>query len=160
MTAKKKKKGGGIFWKLLFLVALCVFCFSMYQLVNIYLGYKKGVDEYHAVAEATTVQSSEPLEVVEEKKDEEGNLIPEEELTVNPPEVDFDALKAINDDVVGGWSWRQFHLSVIQLPKEKIMNIICTGQLKRLIILRGLYLLILPMHLIFLIAIPSSMVII
>ena len=54
MTAKKKKKGGGIFWKLLFLVALCVFCFSMYQLVNIYLGYKKGVDEYHAVAEATT----------------------------------------------------------------------------------------------------------
>ena len=97
MTAKKKKKGGGIFWKLLFLVALCVFCFSMYQLVNIYLGYKKGVDEYHAVAEATTVQSSEPLEVVEEKKDEEGNLIPEEELTVNPPEVDFDALKAIND---------------------------------------------------------------
>ena len=93
MTAKKKKKGGGIFWKLLFLVALCVFCFSMYQLVNIYLGYKKGV-------------------------------------------------------------------SVIQLPKEKIMNIICTGQLKRLIILRGLYLLILPMHLIFLIAIPSSMVII
>ena len=32
MTAKKKKKGGGIFWKLLFLVALCVFCFSMYQL--------------------------------------------------------------------------------------------------------------------------------
>ena len=68
MTAKKKKKGGGIFWKLLFLVALCVFCFSMYQLVNIYLGYKKGVDEYHAVAEATTVQSSEPLEVVEEKK--------------------------------------------------------------------------------------------
>ena len=101
MTAKKKKKGGGIFWKLLFLVALCVFCFSMYQLVNIYLGYKKGVDEYHAVAEATTVQSSEPLEVVEEKKDEEGNLIPEEELTVNPPEVDFDALKEINDDVVG-----------------------------------------------------------
>ena len=93
MTAKKKKKGGGIFWKLLFLVALCVFCFSMYQLVNIYLGYKKGVDEYHAVAEATTVQSSEPLEVVEEKKDEEGNLIPEEELTVNPPEVDFDALQ-------------------------------------------------------------------
>ena len=51
MTAKKKKKGGGIFWKLLFLVALCVFCFSMYQLVNIYLGYKKGVDEYHTVAE-------------------------------------------------------------------------------------------------------------
>ncbi|MFR8675027.1 MAG: hypothetical protein ACLVEO_09295 [Lachnospiraceae bacterium] len=41
MTVKKKKKGGGIFWKLLFLVALCVFCFSMYQLVNIYLGYKK-----------------------------------------------------------------------------------------------------------------------
>ena len=75
MTAKKKKKkSGGIFWKLLFLIALAVFCFSMYQLVTIYLGYKQGVDEYHAVAEATTVQSSEPLEVVEEKKDEENAI--------------------------------------------------------------------------------------
>ena len=46
MTAKKKKKkSGGIFWKLLFLIALAVFCFSMYQLVTIYLGYKQGVDE-------------------------------------------------------------------------------------------------------------------
>lgn len=101
MTEKKKKKSSGIFWKVLFLVALAVFCFSMYQLVTIYLGYKKGVDEYQEVAAETTVQSTEPLEVVEEKKDEEGNLIPEEELTVNPPEVDFDALKAINEDVVG-----------------------------------------------------------
>ena len=73
MTAKNKNKGGGIFWKLLFLVALCVCCFSMYQLVIIYLGYKIGVDEYHDVAEATTVLSCEPLEVVEEKKDQEGN---------------------------------------------------------------------------------------
>ena len=46
MTAKKKKKkSGGIFWKLLFLIALAVFCFSMYQLVTIYLGYKQGVDD-------------------------------------------------------------------------------------------------------------------
>ena len=81
MTAKKKKKGGGIFWKLLFLVALCVFCFSMYQLVNIYLGYKKGVDEYHAVAEATTVQSSEPLEVVEENMQSHGVLQKARRLT-------------------------------------------------------------------------------
>lgn len=40
MTVKKKKKVGNLL-KLLFLVALCVFCFSMYQLVNIYLGYKR-----------------------------------------------------------------------------------------------------------------------
>lgn len=106
------------------------------------------------------MQSSEPLEVVEEKKDEEGNLIPEEELTVNPPEVDFDALKAINDDVVGWLELEAIPSISYPIAQEKIMNIICTGQLKRLIILRGLYLLILPMHLIFLIAIPSSMVII
>ena len=35
MTAKKKKKGGGIFWKLLFLVALCAICHTSFSLFSV-----------------------------------------------------------------------------------------------------------------------------
>lgn len=103
MAEKKKKKSGGFFWTFLFLIALGVFCFSVYQLVDIYLGYKKGVDEYEAVAEETLIQTEEPLIIVEEKVDDTGVVIEQEEpqVEVNPPQVDFEALKEINDDVVG-----------------------------------------------------------
>lgn len=105
MAKEKKKGGGGFFWKLLFLMALCVFCFSAYQLVTIYKGYQEGVDEYQEVAHEAVVKPEykEPLVPKEQKKTEEGEiLIPEEpEFEFQPPEVDFEELQKMNPDVIG-----------------------------------------------------------
>jgi len=67
-------------------------------------------DKNYQVKDAVIVHSiDEVLEELKKYDDDEIYVIGggkvyeelEEELTVNPPEVDFDALKAINDDVVG-----------------------------------------------------------
>lgn len=105
MAKEKKQSGGGFFWKVLFLLALGVFCFSAYQLVTIYMGYKEGVDEYQEVAHEAVVKvkTEEPLVPKEQKKTEEGEiLIPEEpEFDFQPPEVDFEELQQMNPDVIG-----------------------------------------------------------
>lgn len=99
--AKNKKKGGGFFWKVLFLMALCVFCFSAYQLFTIYQGYKEGVDEYQDVAHETVVKSTEPLIAKEQKVTEEGEVLTPELTDFQPPQVDFEKLQQINPDVIG-----------------------------------------------------------
>ena len=51
MSKKEKKKGrmGGIIRNLVLIIAAAVFLFSAYQLVMIYLEYKKGTDEYDKI---------------------------------------------------------------------------------------------------------------
>ena len=51
MSRKNKKKTtfGGILRNIILIAAICVFLFSAYQLVNIYLEYKKGTDEYDKI---------------------------------------------------------------------------------------------------------------
>ena len=53
MSRKNKKKTpfGGILRNIILIAAICVFLFSAYQLVNIYLEYKKGTDEYDKIRE-------------------------------------------------------------------------------------------------------------
>lgn len=100
---KKQKDGSGFFWKLLFIIALGVFAFSGYQLFAIYQGYKAGVDEYEAVAEEVTtkIQSQEPLVAIDQKVSQEGTVLFFEEVTYQPPEVDFEELQKMNPDVIG-----------------------------------------------------------
>ena len=69
---KKQKKNFGFFWTILFLLALSVFCFSAYQLFDIYRNYKQGVDEYLSVSHETVVRNQEPLVVKEQAVDTEG----------------------------------------------------------------------------------------
>lgn len=99
--AKKKKNTGSFFWKILFLMALGIFCFSAYQLFTIYQGYKQGVDEYQAVAHETVVKTTEPLVPKEQKVTEEGELLSPELTEFQPSEVDFEKLQAMNPDVIG-----------------------------------------------------------
>ena len=98
---KKEKSSSGFFWKLLFFMALAVFCFSAYQLFTIYKGYKAGVDEYSSVAHQTVVKTTEHLIAKEQKVTEDGQLLAAEDPDYQPPQVDFDELRQMNSDVIG-----------------------------------------------------------
>lgn len=79
-------------------IALCVFCYSGYQLFTIFTEYKKGSDEYSAL------ENEYVLGVL----DEEGNLIEGEDGIIvdgketamkNP--IDFTGLREKNEDIIG-----------------------------------------------------------
>lgn len=101
MAKKDRKDSGGFFWKFLFVLALCVFGFSVYQLVTIYKGYKEGVDEYRSVAHEVVKESEDPLVLKDQKTTDEGVLLIAEEPEFNPPDVDFEKLRQMNPDVIG-----------------------------------------------------------
>lgn len=89
---KKEKKKGSFISNLILLIAIGVFCFSGFQLFQIYKGYKDGESEYSQIYD----------EVVSIKN--ESN---EEKFTV-----DFKKLKKMNSEVVG---W-------IRFEEPKIIN--------------------------------------
>lgn len=102
MGTKKNKKSGGFFWKILFLAALVVFCFSGYQLFAIYQGYKAGVDEYKEVEHQVVRKSQEPLVLKDQPETEQSQEVLEAQTPdYQPPEVDFEELKSMNPDVIG-----------------------------------------------------------
>ena len=95
--SKKKKMGtyGSILWNLLLVAALCVFVFSAYNLIKIFLSYKEGTDEYNELRQYTVQVTPEPSK---EAPDENGG---EPEPVRAPLTVDFASLQAINPDVKG-----------------------------------------------------------
>ena len=80
----KGSKAAGVISKIILIIALAVFAYSAYQLFDIYYGYHKGEAEYDEI-EKTVVS------------------IDQEEA--DRYQVDFDALKEINPDVV---AWIRF----------------------------------------------------
>lgn len=91
----KKKKKSSIFSTIVLIVAIGVFCFSAFQLYQIFSSYKKGDDEYKEIRNLAIT--------VEKKDDGEEKFI-----------VDFDKLREINPDVV---AWIRFEEpSVINYP--------------------------------------------
>lgn len=91
---RKESKAGKVVWWLVLLIALGVFAFSAYQLITIWMEYKKGNDEYNDLKQYVSTS--------EEKKEPEEN--PEEVVEEDPdpgPEIDFAELKAINQDIIG-----------------------------------------------------------
>ena len=71
-------------------IALCVFCYSGYRLVMIYMEYKAGTDEYSALEEKYILKDT----VSTESAGAEDN-----EPTMKNP-IDFDGLKQINSDII------------------------------------------------------------
>ena len=115
MSRKNKKKTtfGGILRNIILIAAICVFLFSAYQLVNIYLEYKKGTDEYDKIREYV----KEPEAGKEDKKDEPKAKEEEEKKEeLIGPQIDFAGLKEINPDIVG---WIQMEALDVSYPIVK-----------------------------------------
>ena len=76
MSKKGKKKGriGGIIRNLVLIIAAAVFLFSAYQLVMIYLEYKKGTDEYDKIRQYA-VESPVKEETKENNNEAEGEEV-------------------------------------------------------------------------------------
>ena len=98
-SARKRK-----IYTVLMIVSLLVFCFCLFQLVQIYLDYKKGADSYKAVKQMAMGGGNLPL--IEAVPETEASS--EEGQTENKPEVlryqfngDTKALKAENPDFIG-----------------------------------------------------------
>lgn len=86
---EKPKKKSGMLSTILLIIAVLVFLGSGYQLLKIYLEYKKGSDEYDKIQKLA----------VEKGKDEG------EQTDENSFKVDFETLKGINEDVA---AWIRF----------------------------------------------------
>ena len=111
-SKKKKSKTGRIISTVILIAALAVFIYAAYNLITIYTTYKAASDEYDKLsAEYTsdktdTTPTPTPTESPDKEDektgdpylDEDGTLVEDD---VPPLEVDFDGLKAINEDVVG-----------------------------------------------------------
>ena len=89
---KKKSKATDVLLTLVLILAIGIFCYAAYNLYHIYTEYKKGTDEYNKIQQmAVTEKAPDSVQQQEETPD-----------TLTPPiEVDFAALKGVNEDVVG-----------------------------------------------------------
>ncbi len=92
--AKKKSKVMDALLTLVLFAAIGLFAFAAFNLYHIYTEYKKGSDEYNAIAE---------MAVTERKPDNTAASSPggQAREIQSPMSIDFNALKAINDDVIG-----------------------------------------------------------
>ncbi len=116
---RRKTTVGDVLRMLLMIAALCVFCFSAYQLYGFYQEYKAGTDEYSgleneyaageetedlaALEEAQTVSGQEMVTVVENGR--------EISLPVMNNPVNFGELSGVNPDIVGWIRIRALDLS-------------------------------------------------
>jgi len=91
----EKKKKNRWLTKVILIIALAVFCYSVYQLFLIFSEYQKGDKEYEQILEEVISE-----EVVEESTDEAQNEPKEIAF-----KVDFDRLRAINKETV---AWIRF----------------------------------------------------
>lgn len=125
LMSEKKKKKGGIVNSLLTLgiiVCLGVFAYSAFQLFTIYRNYKVGEDEYAKIQGEYTTREEKVLagesedsmkEGEEDAVAEQGTVSGESGEEYLPLDVDFQALQAINPDVVG---WLEVEALGISYP--------------------------------------------
>lgn len=98
-AAKKKRRIGDFILTLILIVAICVFCYAAYNLLHIFTEYKKGTDEYNQIEQmAVTSREPDTIEIATEAAED---LVELEEKLKAPIEVDFDALKSVNNDIIG-----------------------------------------------------------
>ena len=70
---RKKRKAGNVIRTVILLAAMVVFCFSAYKLVDIYLGYKQGSDEYSALGKYAALEDQQEPVVKDEPEETSGD---------------------------------------------------------------------------------------
>ena len=70
---RKKRKAGNVIRTVILLAAMVVFCFSAYKLVDIYMGYKQGSDEYSALGKYAALEDQQEPEIKDEPEETSGN---------------------------------------------------------------------------------------
>lgn len=92
MAKKKKKKSAGtLISRIVLVIAIGVFLFSIGKLALIFLEYKKGSDEYEEIRQYAA-QTESPYTI------NGGEAV---DSVLQPPNIDFEALQAQNPDVIG-----------------------------------------------------------
>ena len=99
-TSRKPKKKHTItdaILTIILIAAVGVFCYAGYNLIHIYLEYKKGVDEYNKIADMVVTEQDPDAPAADNG---EGDIVDME--TLKPPmKIDFETLKRSNEDVIG-----------------------------------------------------------
>lgn len=91
-------------WIIMMMVSLCIFLFSTYQLIILFLDYRAGEKEYKALQQYAEVETKDATEGVTEIKKDNIQKIENKDSNEENPEntvVDFGHLEAINKDIVG-----------------------------------------------------------
>ena len=87
----------------LIIILFCVFLFSTWQVIDILMEYRKGTQTYESLEHYVSIPETVPQDTVSQKDTPEiptMETLPEE--AESPfPKVNFDALKSINEDVIG-----------------------------------------------------------
>ena len=99
-TKRHKRNGRKKGWKpiewVILLAAICVFLVSGYKLAGIFLEYKAGVDAYDSLQERYVIQGAAP-----ERKEEETQEAVDDLEAFPDIDVNYKALKEINEDFLG-----------------------------------------------------------
>ncbi|MBR2259072.1 MAG: class B sortase [Blautia sp.] len=93
---RKKKRKSDFLLTFILVIAIGVFLFAAYNLYHIYTEYKKGSDEYNAIAQMVVTERTPDGE----REAQTPNTQTEPSVAV-PMSIDFAALKQVNDDVIG-----------------------------------------------------------
>lgn len=104
MSKQKKSQGRGVVWWIIMIIAVAVFIFAAYQLITIFLEYKKADDEYDNLKQYVTIPSGGTEKDSAETDPEDPDP---------GPDVDFDALVGVNEDVIG---WLEVEALDISYP--------------------------------------------
>jgi len=97
---KKKKRGAGdILLIVIMLVAVGVFCYAGYQLLQIFREYNEGTKEYEGLRDF--VQIYDAAEEPVKQENGESAVVDANEIPSCPVQVDFNSLKSLNSDVIG-----------------------------------------------------------
>ena len=110
MSKKPKNKKPGILPIILIIVCIAIAAFAGYKLISIGFSYKQAESEYTALQQYTVKKDAANRN--SEAQESTSQESAEQEITV-PLDIDFDALKAINPDIVG---WLYIDVEDISYP--------------------------------------------